>query len=396
MEKGIFDPQRYLPGNELAFVTGGEPYFTCLLQLINEARNQIHFQVYIFEEDETGKTVAAALKSARQRGVVVFLAVDSYGSKDLSPAFIKDLKESGIHFRFFSPLPERFYALRLGRRLHSKVVVADQTVALVGGINIADKYKGNAEEAPWLDFAVAVKGPVSARLARISEQIYTEKYLIRPGIRRKKAVQPPNPGAAVLSRPVLNDWFRGKRQIGSGYRAAFRKAQHSITVVASYFLPSRSIRTALKKAARRGVQVKLLLPGISDVPMAKRAIRYLYQEMLEVNIQIYEWEATILHGKMAVVDNKWVTLGSYNLNHLSQYSSIEMNVEVLDTAFAASAQDYLETLLAQSAFIGADVFRQKLGIKDKILDWAAYTLGRWTMSFLFFLVRREHRYKEKE
>ena len=286
--------------------------------------------------------------------------------------------------------------MRLGRRLHSKVVVADQTVALVGGINIADKYKGNAEEAPWLDFAVAVKGPVSARLARISEQIYTEKYLIRPGIRRKKAVQPPSTGAAVLSRPVLNDWFRGKRQIGSGYRAAFRKAQHSITVVASYFLPSRSIRTALKKAARRGVQVKLLLPGISDVPMAKRAIRYLYQEMLEVNIQIYEWEATILHGKMAVVDNKWVTLGSYNLNHLSQYSSIEMNVEVLDTAFAASAQDYLETLLAQSAFIGADVFRQKLGIKDKILDWAAYTLGRWTMSFLFFLVRREHRYKEKE
>lgn len=152
----------------------------------------------------------------------------------------------------------------------------------------------------------------------------------------------------MLSRPVLNDWFRGKRQIGAGYRAAFRKAQHSITVVASYFLPSRSIRTALKRAARRGVQVNLLLPGISDVPMAKRAIRYLYQEMLEVNIQIYEWEDSILHGKMAVVDNKWVTLLVYNLNHLSQYSSIEMNLEVLDDAFATSVQDYLSTLLSQS------------------------------------------------
>ena len=394
MQKGIFNRSQYLAGNELAFVTGGAPYFTRLLQLISEAQKQIHFQVYIFDEDDTGKEVAAALKSARQRGVDIFLAVDSYGSKDLSPAFIKDLKDSGINFRFFSPLPERFYILRLGRRLHSKVVVADQEVALVGGINISDKYRGTATEAPWLDFAITVKGPVSARLARISEQIYREKYLIGPHIRRKKAGDPSS--GDVLSRPVLNDWFRGKRQIGAGYRAAFRKAQHSITVVASYFLPSRSIRTALKRAARRGVQVNLLLPGISDVPMAKRAIRYLYQEMLEVNIQIYEWEDSILHGKMAVVDNKWVTLGSYNLNHLSQYSSIEMNVEVLDEAFATSVQDYLSTLLSQSTLIGADAFHQKLSRLDKIFDWASYTLGRWIMSFLFFLVRREHRYKEKE
>jgi cardiolipin synthase len=130
--------------------------------------------------------------------------------------------------------------------------------------------------------------------------------------------------------------------------------------------------------------------------MAKRAIRYLYQEMLEVNIQIYEWNNSILHGKMAIVDNKWVTLGSYNLNHLSQYSSIEMNLEVLDDTFAIAVQNHLSTLLLQSTLIGADDFRQKMGRIDKILDWASYTLGRWIMSFLFFLVRREHRYKEKE
>ncbi|MDZ4680629.1 MAG: phospholipase D-like domain-containing protein [Saprospiraceae bacterium] len=394
MQRGIFNRSQYLAGNELAFVAGGMPYFTCLLQIINEAQKQIHLQVYIFDEDDTGKEVATALKSARQRGVDIYLAVDSYGSKDLSPAFIKDLKDSGINFRFFSPLPKRFYILRLGRRLHSKVVVADQEVALVGGVNISDKYRGTDTEAPWLDFAITVKGPVSARLARISEQIYREKYLIGPHIRRKKSAHPSS--RDVLSRPVLNDWFRGKRQIGAGYRAAFRKAQHSITVVASYFLPSRSIRTALKRAARRGVQVNLLLPGISDVPMAKRAIRYLYQEMLEVNIQIYEWETSILHGKMAIVDNKWVTLGSYNLNHLSQYSSIELNLEVLDDAFAASVQRYLSTLLSQSTLIDADAFRQKMSRMEKILDWASYTLGRWIMSFLFFLVRREHRYKEKE
>jgi len=394
MQKGVFNRGQYLPGNELAFVTGGEPYFTRLLQLINEAQKQIHFQVYIFDEDDTGKLVAEALKNARQRGVEIFLAVDSYGSKELSPAFITDLKDSGINFRFFSPLPKRFYMLRMGRRLHNKVVVADQEIALVGGINISNKYRGTATEPPWLDFAITVKGPVAAGLARISEQIFREKYRIGSSIRGKKPTIPYS--GNVLSRPALNDWFRGKRQIGAGYRAAFRKAQHSITVVASYFLPSRSIRTALKRAARRGVQVNLLLPGISDVPMAKRAIRYLYQEMLEVNIQIYEWDNSILHGKMAVVDNKWVTLGSYNLNHLSQYSSIEMNVEVLDEAFAASVQNHLSTLLSQSTLIGADVFHQKMSRTDKLLDWASYTLGRWIMSFLFFLVRREHRHKENE
>jgi len=394
MQKGIFDPNQYLPGHELTFLTEGEPYFTRLLQLISEAKKQIHFQVYIFDEDDTGKAVAEALKSARKRGVEIFLAVDSYGSKDLSPAFIKAFTDLGIHFRFFSPLPKRFYMLRLGRRLHSKVVVADYAVALVGGINIADKYRGTATEAPWLDFAVAVTGPICLNLARICERIYREKYLVKPKIRRRKTANQ-NSGA-VLCRHALNDWFRGKRQIGAGYRAAFRKSEHSITVVASYFLPSRSIRTALKRAARRGVKVNLLLPGVSDVPMAKRAIRYLYQEMLEVNIQIYEWDDSIVHGKMAVVDNKWVTIGSYNLNHLSQYSSIELNVEILDDPFAASVQDYLSTLIGKSTLIGADAIHQKLSRIDKILDWASYTLGRWIMSFLFFLVRREHRFKEKE
>lgn len=394
MQNRIFNRSQYLAGNELAFVTGGMPYFNCLLKIIGEAQKQIHFQVYIFDDDDTGKEVAAALKSARKRGVDIYLAVDSYGSKELSPAFIKDLTDTGINFRFFSPLPKGLFVLRLGRRLHSKVVVADQEVALVGGINISDKYRGTATEEPWLDFAIMVKGPVAARLAHISEQIYREKYLIRPRSRRKKSAQPSS--VDVLSRPVLNDWFRGKRQIGAGYRAAFMKAQHSITVVASYFLPSRSIRTALKRAARRGVQVNLLLPGISDVPMARRAIRYLYQEMLEVDIKIYEWDNSILHGKMAIVDGKWVTLGSYNLNHLSQYSSIELNIEVLDDAFSTSVQSHLSALLSQSTLVGADAFRQKMGHIDKILDWASYTLGRWIMSFFFFLVRREHRYKEKE
>ncbi|NUO00540.1 MAG: cardiolipin synthase ClsB [Saprospiraceae bacterium] len=394
MQRGIFDGRRYLAGNKLELLTGGEPYFIRLLQLINEAQKLIHFQVYIFDEDNTGKEIAAALIRARQRGVEIYMALDSYGSKNLSPAFVETLKASGIHFRFFSPLPERFYVLRLGRRLHSKVVVADHLSALVGGINIADKYRGSATEEPWLDFAVYVSGPVCAGLTQTCERIYLEKYFVKPTRRKRK--KDSSGSGAVLSRPVLNDWFRGKSEIGSGYRAAIRSSKHSITIVASYFLPGRSLRNALKKAARRGVQVSLLLPGISDIPMAKRATRYFYREMLEDNIHIYEWHQSILHGKMALVDNKWVTVGSYNLNHLSQYSSIEVNVEVLDEVFATSVHACLSALMQQSTAIVAEAFLRKQSRLEKVLDWASYTLGRWTMSFLFFLVRREHRHKEKE
>lgn len=395
MKRKIFNQEQYLPGNELTFIRGGEDYFIRLIKLINEARQQLYFQVYIFDEDRTGKEVAEALKHAAQRGVEVFLVVDSFGSKELSPEFIADLKQSGIHFRLFSPLPKHFYAFRIGRRLHSKVVVADQAIALVGGINVADKYRGSAEEEPWLDFALGITGPVCAGLARISEQIYKEKYLgkLHPKRGKKLAYQAAD---GVWSRLALNDWFRRKNQIGAAYRAAFRKSQHSIIIVASYFMPGRGLRSALKRASRRGVQISILLPGESDVPMAKRATRFLYQWLFRHKITVYEWDKSILHGKLAVVDRNWVTVGSYNLNHLSQFSSIETNLEVLDSTFGATVHDYISKLLEASSSISVDDFQKSRGAFNQMLDWASYTLGRWTMLFLFFLVLRDHRFKGKE
>ncbi len=391
----VFHQRRYFSGNEVEFLTGGEPYFSSLLELINGAKQQLHFQVYIYDEDDTGKEVAAALKKARERGVEIFLAADSYGSKELSPEFVADLKAAGIHFRFFSPLPKHFWAFRLGRRMHNKVVVADQAAALIGGINIADKYRGSETVEPWLDFAILIKGPVCPGIARICERIYREKYFEKLHFRRIRTKVEEIASSGVFGRLSLNDWFRGKRHIGAGYRSAIHNAKHSITIVASYFLPSRRFRSALKKAARRGVKINFLLPGVSDVPMAKRATRYFYREMLRNNITIYEWNKSVLHGKMAVVDDKWVTVGSYNLNHLSHYSSIEMNVEVLDQDFAASTNELLAGLFEESTLVEAN-FGPKQRRIDKFFDWASYTIGRWTMMFLFFLVRRDHQYKEKE
>lgn len=392
MQRGIFDPEQYLPGNHMALFTGPD-YFVRLLQIIDQAQVEIHCQVYNLEEDHTGREVAAALMKARQRGVQVYLAVDSFGSKALTPGFLAALQEAGVDFRIYSPMPPHYYRLRLGRRLHNKILVADGRVALVTGINFANKYRGNDGEVPWLDFALEVEGPLCVELAHISACIYRDKNFSRPPSRSPPAQE--EPAGAMRGRLVMNDWFRRHNQIDEGYQAAFEQAQQSIAVVASYFQPSRRLLTALVGAARRGVQVSILLPGAMELLVAKRATRYRYQELLENNIRLYEWPASILHGKLAVVDQQWVTAGSYNLNHMSQYSSIEMNIEVLDGAFATTVQDFVTALIQQSHPVLATPFIQSRRLRHRVLDWFSYLMARCMMFFLYFLVWREHRRDEK-
>ena len=385
VSKSIFDPEQYLPGHTCELVPGGESFFERVLQIIREAQKHLQIHVYIFDEDRTGKEVTAALKQARQRGVEVYLLVDAYGSMSLSPAFVADMLQQGIQFRFFSPLPKHFFVFRLGRRLHNKVVVADHLVALVGGINIADKYRGSEGVAPWLDFAIWIKGPMCMELSRNCTRIFREKYF---GKLPAPTTSPKHKHfGRTRSRLALNDWLRRKNQVRDGYRAAFKNASQSIIIVASYFLPSRSIRIALKQAAIRGVSVTVLLPGESDVPLAKRATRYLYHWLWKNNIHILEWEKSILHGKLAVVDQKWVTIGSYNLNHLSQYSSIEMNVEVLDNKFATQVHEHLSDILTKSKPVAQNQ-DSIAGRWQQTLDWGAYLIARWLMRLLYFFVAR--------
>lgn len=389
MQSTIFSSDHYLAGNKLDLVRSGNPFFDSLVQLIDSAEKILYFQVYIFEEDETGRFIADALLRARERKVEIYMALDSYGSKNLSKEFLAELRRSGIHFRYFSPLPKHFYAFRMGRRLHCKVMVADAKKALVGGINIANKYRGSSEEPAWLDFAVHVEGPVCADLMHISKLIHGKKSTRT--VRNKKGVQDKHEGNA-FARVALNDWWRRRNQVSAGYRAAFRNAERSIFIVASYFLPSRGVRTALKNAAARGVKITVLLPGKLDLPMARRATRYLYRWLSRNKVDIYEWDESVLHGKIAVVDNNWTTVGSYNLNHLSEYSSIETNVEILDKDFAASVNKTLAGLVKKCIRIPADSFNNR-GLINKFLDWISYILGRWFMLFLFFLIARGHKYK---
>lgn len=321
----------------------GSDYFSRLEDLINGAQHEIHLQTYIFDSDETGTRIANVLMQAAQRGVAVFIVVDGYGANRLSKEMQFQLKKEGIKLRFFGKLGTAS-GLAWGRRLHHKIVVADRSKALVGGINISNRYAGFGEEA-WLDFALLIEGKAVQQIVKVCQQVYRQ-WFVEPQEGYKQFEHIGLEKNDIKIQLQQNDWLRSKNQIARGYAQAIKAAKQEIIIANSYFLPGIFFRNLLKDAAKRGVKVKILLPGISDVPLAKLAIHYLYRFLLRNNMEIYEWMPSVLHGKIACIDGQWCTVGSYNLNYLSAYASIEFNVSVLDEEFSAQFAQYLNGLLS--------------------------------------------------
>lgn len=336
----------YSSHNKVKLVRGGRDYFLLLLELIENARHNIHLQTYIYEHDETGKLVADALMKAAQRGVKVYMLLDGYASQDLSKEFIQQLKSSGIQFRWFEPVFRSPY-FYFGRRLHHKLVVTDALHSLVGGVNISNRYNDMPGEKAWLDWALYSEGEVSAELFNLCVDFWNKSGW------GKKKNQVLNEDAAVkvnsaecLVRVRRNDWVRGKNQISRSYFEMFKKAQSHITIMSSYFLPGRPFRKSMANAVKRGVSIKVIAAGPSDVATAKHAERYLYRWMFKNNIELYEYQPNILHGKLSTYDSKFVTVGSYNVNNISAYASVELNLDVQDNSFAKQVEETLSTIIA--------------------------------------------------
>lgn len=338
MKLSIEIKKEYTRVDDLQIVYSGENYFTILRQLIGSAQERIHFQTYIFDGDETGELIANSLIAASLRGVQIFLLVDAFGSKNLPSELIRRMTDAGIHLRFFAPF-SMIKNLRVGRRLHHKVITVDSKTSLVGGINIANKYHGDSKNTPWLDYAILVKGKLCADLNEICERIYFKKF------HRKKKLSHHNGDNHLLARIRQNDHLRGKQQINRSYIKAIRSAQHTIHISGSYFLPGLVFRKELARASRRGVEVKLILAGVSDVPVFNSATRWLYDYLLRNKIKLYEWKESVLHGKAAVIDGVWLTIGSYNINHLSAAGSLELNVDVIDGKLAEELTLHFDSII---------------------------------------------------
>ena len=372
--KNFFKTEDHHQAADIRLVHSGNDYFETLENLIHSAKHSLHLQTYIFNDDETGRRIARALKEACLRGVEVTMMLDGFGSASLSRKFVHDLRLAGIRLRFFSPFFS-FQIIYFGRRLHHKVVVADQYTALIGGINIADKYHGSPSEQAWLDYAILLKGKVCKDVEKICRQLYGRKF------RKKKNNIPSNHIDTEKLIPIRikqNDRFRRKNQISASYLHAIKNAKSSIYLTGSYFLPGTKLRKALVNAAKRGVEVHLILAGVSDVPTFQTATRWLYDFLFRNGIKIYEWKKSVLHGKIALVDDTWATIGSFNLNHLSAYGSIELNVDVLDKQFSKEFQDHLKAVIDKGC---EQIFQkhQNNHWTARLKRWAAYQLTRTTI-----------------
>lgn len=373
---------------EVQLVRSGHEYFDLLGRLIKNARSLIHLQTYIFDADDTGKEVVHQLIEAAKRGVKVILVADGYASQTLSKTVIKKLQEAGVQFLFFNPVWKSKY-FYFGRRLHHKVVVVDGEHGLVGGINVSNHYNDTVEHLAWLDWALYVTGPVVLELQKVCEHL--AKVEILESIKRRLYRKRASPEAPAKIQVMINDWVRGKREITNTYLKMLRNAESHVTIMSSYLLPGKILRANLRKAARRGIKIRFIMAGISDVVIAKHAERHMYRWMLRNNIEIYEYHRNVLHAKMAVCDSEWLTLGSYNVNNISAYASIELNLNVFNPTFAKEAEARLEEIIKQDCKkITKEVFESHNTLWNQFLQRSAYDIFRIILFlFTFYFRQRE-------
>ena len=381
-------PTHYFAHNKVTLLRSGTAYFETLHRLIREAKHSIYLQTYIFDEDETGIAVAEALIRAAQRKVDVFVLLDGYASQQLTTAFIQRLTDSGIRFRWFEPLlkSKHFY---FGRRLHHKVVVIDKYRSLVTGRNISNRYNDMPGQNAWLDWAILTEGDVVSVLELICKRrmkVYT---------RHKKEEKTVLPTAEVKEecrvRVRVNDWVQNKRQISTSYLEMLRHASSHLIIMSPYFLPGNELRKQMARAAKRGVKIKVILSGVSDVAIVKWAERYVYQWLLRNRIEIHEYQKNVLHGKMATYDNLWTTIGSYNVNNLSAYASIELNLDVANSDFAKTADHELEKIIADDCVqITEEDYKKRNGFFRRMIHFLSYESLRLVLFLTtFYFKQRE-------
>jgi len=371
--------------NHLSLLRSGKAYFARLIELINDAKSSIHFQVYIFDWDITGNRIIEALVKASHRGVKVYLVVDGYASPQFTKQRVLYLNESGIDVKLFAPFHIR--RLKIGRRLHHKIILFDKQTALIGGINIADKYSGFHGEVPWLDLAIEVQGKICMDIYLLCISLWPKRA--RKRMNKTNFLLDDNV-ASVKLRLLQNDWWRRKIEISQAYRNAMRYSQSDLTIVVSYFLPGYRIRKLIQNAVKRGVKVTFIFGAKSDVSVFKSANYYLYTLLLKQGVTIYEWRGSILHAKFAIMDGIWVTVGSYNLNSLSDYGSIEANIEIMNEAVAVATQKLIYTIIEEGCTqVNSVTFVKQNTLLLQTYRWCCYQVVKLGLFFIFLLMRKD-------
>jgi cardiolipin synthase len=338
-------------------------------------------ETFILFEDKVGLALHAAMRSAAQRGVKIDLMVDGFGSPDLSREFISELSAVGVRVRVFDP-GQPFLGTRLNvfRRMHRKIVVVDGELAFVGGINYSADHLLDFGPKAKQDYAVELHGPV---VAQIHQFVLRAIALGDKGprwFRRRLKQAPPvdrEPVGDVEAVLITRDNRRHTSDIEREYLAAIRAARKRIVIANAYFFPGYRLIKELRRAARRGVDVRLILQGEPDMPIVKTAATMLYHHLLHAGVRIYEYCDRPLHAKVALMDDEWSTVGSSNLDPLSLSLNLEANVFARGRAFNQLLWERMDKLMRESC--------QQIGEADLESGWSGWRLVR--SFFIFHFLR---------
>ncbi len=372
---------RWVSGNRFQLLENGEEFFPRVFECIATARTEVILETFILFEDKVGLALHAALLSAVGNGARVDITIDGYGSPDLSADFISQLTEAGVRVHVFDPGPKLWgWRTNLFRRMHRKIVVVDGQRAFIGGINYSADHLADFGPEAKQDYSVELEGPLVAEIhdfvlraiaagrrnAKALDAGLWQRLRSRFSDDRKDAAKKP---ASPFARPasagdadaifVTRDNRKHTNDIERHYRIAIRAAKQRIIIANAYFFPGYRLIKELRKAARRGVDVRLILQGEPDMPIVKTAASLLYHHLISGGVRIYEYCERPLHGKVALSDDAWSTVGSSNLDPLSLSLNLEANVIIKDVAFNHELAGKLSYLMEHSCNQIADTDLEK-------------------------------------
>jgi cardiolipin synthase len=376
-----------IAGNKCTLLFDGPQTMTEMLKAITAAKNNINLETYIFDQDELGLKFADALIEKQQQGVTVNILYDSVGTLGVPAEFFARMRNAGIRLVEFNPVnPAKVSgdSWKLNNRDHRKVLIVDGKMAFTGGINISATYAKSSlfrssskptdkSQVGWRDTHIKVEGPavqtfqwlfVRQWASQDKDDLREADYFPKPVIAGDKVVR------------VLGSEPGGKFEIYKAYSLAIQEARKSIHLTSAYFVPDRQTVDALIAAARRGVDVKIVLPGVSDSGLVFYAGHAFYDDLLSAGVKIYQLKLAVLHAKTAVIDGSWSTVGSTNIDTRSFLHNSELNVVVLGDAFGLEMEKAFQEDLRDSDVITLEAWRHR-PLTSRMKEWAARFMNYW-------------------
>ena len=371
-------------GNKVTLLADGQATYVAMFEAIQNARDHINLESYIIEDDETGRKFADLLLQKQAEGIQVNLIYDSVGSFSTPASFFQRLSDGGIQVVGFNPINPLKAREKWGltHRDHRKILIGDGKVAIIGGINISKVYSSSPfkrkqnEKAPirWRDTDIQIEGPAVAEL----QKLFLDTWLKQKGPKLSERNYFPDlkEEGNALVRVVGSTQGQDNRITFIVYVSAITFAEHSIHMTNSYFIPDDQIVKALTDAARRGVDVKIILPGITDSQLALYAQRYHYSGLLKSGVKLYEHSTSLLHAKTAVIDKVWSTVGSTNMDFLSLLNNDEVNAVILNHEFAVEMEKMFVRDLENSRQIKWEEWKER-PLLPRIREWFVNLFVRW-------------------